>query len=312
MGRICVPEMTRYGYDKSLATSTVAAGGTLGSLIPPSVLFIVYSLFTETSVGRLFLAGVVPGLLSLLGFIITVMIWVRLRPNVAPAADVVYSRKDRIDALLKAWPAGALMTLIIGGIYGGFFTPTEAAAVSLCFAIVYGAASRRLTWAAFVESMRSTAYQSASLFLIAVGAKIFVSFISLTGATGALVDAVSHWGLADWQLLTAIVLIYLVMGMFLDPLGTMLLTLPFVVPLIEGMGYDLIWFGVIVVKLLEIGLITPPVGLNVFVISSVTSDSIKVHTIFSGILRFLILDIAVLFLLLFVPALSLFLPNTMF
>ena len=312
MGRICVPEMLRYGYDKQLATASVAAGGTLGALIPPSVLFILYGTFTETSISRLFMAGVVPGLLSLAGFIITVMVWVKLRPGAAPVPDAEISGDDRASAAIKAWPAVTLMVIIIGGIYGGIFTATEAAAVSLSFVLVYGTLSKRLRWDDFVTSMRETAYQTGSLFFIAVGAKIFVSFVSLTGVTGGLVDLVASAGLETWMILLCIVLIYLVMGMFLDPIGTMLLTLPFTVPLIEGMGFNLIWFGVIVVKLLEIGLITPPVGLNVFVINSVVGREIKVHTIFFGIMKFLVLDIVVLLALLAFPILSLGLPSLMF
>lgn len=312
MGRICVPEMLRYGYSRQLATSSVAVGGTLGSLIPPSVLFIIYGLFTETSVSRLFMAGVLPGILSLIGFMLTVVIWVKLRPHAAPAANESYTKDARRRAAMKAWPALTLIVIIIGGIYGGLFTATEAAAVSLMFTFGFGVMSRRLKWATFIESMRETAYQSASLFFIAVGAKIFVSFVSLTGVTSLLVDWVSHAGLSNWVILLSIIVMYLVMGMFLDPIGTMLLTLPFVVPLVEGMGYDLIWFGVIVIKLLEIGLITPPVGLNAFVINSVVGKDMKVHTIFYGITKFLILDIVVLALLVAIPAISLFLPNNSF
>lgn len=312
MGRICVPEMLRYGYDKQLATASVAAGGTLGALIPPSVLFILYGTFTETSISRLFMAGVVPGLLSLAGFIITVMVWVKFRPGAAPVPEGVISGDDRATAAIKAWPAVTLMVIIIGGIYGGIFTATEAAAVSLSFVLVYGTLAKRLRWADFVLSMRETAYQTGSLFFIAVGAKIFVSFVSLTGVTGGLVDMVASAGLETWMILLCIVAIYLVMGMFLDPIGTMLLTLPFTVPLIEGMGFNLIWFGVIVVKLLEIGLITPPVGLNVFVINSVVGREIQVHTIFFGIMKFLVLDIVVLLALLAFPILSLGLPSLMF
>lgn len=312
MGRICVPEMLRYGYDKQLASASVAAGGTLGALIPPSVLFILYGTFTETSISRLFMAGVVPGLLSLAGFIITVMVWVKLKPGAAPVPDDEISGDDRLTAAFKAWPAVTLMVIIIGGIYGGIFTATEAAAVSLSFVLVYGTLSKRLRLADFVLSMRETAYQTGSLFFIAVGAKIFVSFVSLTGVTGGLVEWVASAGLETWMILLCIVAIYLVMGMFLDPIGTMLLTLPFTVPLIEGMGFNLIWFGVIVVKLLEIGLITPPVGLNVFVINSVVGREIQVHTIFFGIMKFLVLDIVVLLALLAFPILSLGLPSLMF
>jgi len=312
MGRICVPEMLRFGYSKELATSTVAMGGTLGALIPPSVLFIIYGMFTEQSVNKLFLAGILPGLLSLAGFILVVVIWAMWKPSAAPVPkDLNFTTKERITAAGKAWPALMLMTIIIGGIYGGLFTATEAAAISLAFALGFGVLSRRLTWKDFIHSMRETAYQSAGLFFIAVGAKIFVSFVSLTGVTGVLVEAVASAGLSDFMVLACIVGLYVVLGMFLDPLGTMLLTLPFVIPLVENMGLDLIWFGVIVVKLLEIGLVTPPVGLNVFVIKSVVSREIQVHTIFFGVMKFMIVDLMVLGLLLAFPIISLLLPMSM-
>ncbi|MBV7394069.1 TRAP transporter large permease [Mameliella sediminis] len=311
MGRICVPEMRRFGYSKEIATSSVAVGGTLGSLIPPSVLFIVYGIFTETSISRLFLAGALPGLLTLVGFIITVLIWVSLRPGVAPRVEETYSRSDRISALIKTWPAVMLCVIIIGGIYGGWFTATEAAAVSLVFAAGFGLLSGRLGWRQLVESLRETAHTTASLFLIAAGAKIFVSFVSLTGVTGYVVDAVAAAELSNGMILLCIVVIYLIMGMFLDPLGTMLLTLPFVVPLVENMGYDLIWFGVVVVKLLEIGLISPPLGLNVFVVSSVVREEVAVHTIFFGVMKFLVMDLIVLALIVAFPIISLLLPGSM-
>lgn len=311
MGRICVPEMMRWKYDARLAGSTVAVGGTLGALIPPSILFVLYALFTEQSVSKLFLAGIIPGLLSLAGYILTVVIWVWLNPSVAPRAEIRFSKGEKWRAVLMAWPAVVLMTIIIGGIYGGIFTATEAAAVSLAFALIFGIASRRLSWDAVKDSFVQTAKTSAALFFIAVGAKIFVSLVSLTGVTHAFVAMITEAELSMWQVLFAIVLLYLVMGMFLDPIGTMLLTLPFVVPLVEGFGLDLIWFGVIVVKLLEIGLVTPPMGLNVFVVASVSDRLVDATTAFKGVARFLAIDFLVLVLLVAFPILSLILPNTM-
>jgi tripartite ATP-independent transporter DctM subunit len=312
MGRICVPEMLRYGYNKQLATSTVAMGGTLGSLIPPSVLFILYGMFTEQSVNKLFLAGVLPGILTIAGFIFVVMLWAILKPHHAPAPkDIVITNRDRFNAAVKGWPALMLMFIIIGGIYGGVFTATEAAAVCFIFAVGFGVLSRRLSWADFLGSMKETTFQTASLFFIAAGAKIFVSFVSLTGVTGAFVGFVDGLGLETWQVLFCIVLLYIILGMFLDSIGTMLLTLPFVIPVVEGMGMDLIWFGVVVVKLLEIGLVTPPLGMNVFVINSVVGKDIKAHTIFSGVMKFLTVDMIVLALIVAFPIISLLIPNSM-
>ncbi|MES9971785.1 MAG: TRAP transporter large permease [Candidatus Thiodiazotropha sp.] len=312
MGRICVPEMLRVGYDKRLATSTVAVGGTLGSLIPPSVLFIVYGIFTETSINRLFLAGVIPGLLSLAGFLLVIYIWVKRKPDTAPLPDFELAPGDRRKAAIKCWPAVLLFTIIIGGIYSGLFTATEAAAVSAFAAIMIGTLQKKLSWNQFIHSVKETATQTTTIFFIAAGAKIFVGFVALTGMAPALVGVVETADLSIGLLLVVIAGIYLLLGMFLDPLGILVLTLPFLVPMMEGYGLDLIWFGVVVIKLLEISLITPPVGLNVFVIASVTSPKVAVYEIFSGVVRFLVMDVLVLILLIVFPILSLFLPRTMF
>lgn len=311
MGRICSPEMLRHGYGQRLSTASVAVGGTLGSLIPPSVPFILYGIFTEQSIARLFLAGILPGLISLFAFVLVVLIWVRFEPSEAPAYEEELTFADRINGLLGAWPAVLLFGIIIGGLYGGIFTTTEAAAVSAVVAFVIGVGLRRLTWAAFVELIRQTAYQTAMIFLIAFGAKMFVSFVALTGVVPWFLGVVQGWELPQWQLLFMICLLYLLLGMFLDPVGILLLTLPFTVPLADFMGWNLIWFGVVVIKLIEIGLITPPVGLNAFVIKSVLGKEVEVHTIFAGIMRFLAADLVVLALIVAFPVLSLIIPMSM-
>ncbi len=310
MGRICSPEMLSLGYDKRLATASVAAGGTLGSLIPPSVLFIIYGIFTETSISALFLAGILPGLLSLAGFILVIWIWVRQRPGDAPAYTGRIDRAERVRAARAAWPAAALFAVIVGGIYGGFFTATEAAAVSVALVTLIGFAQRKLTLASFWEAVRETGIQTTSIFFIAAGAKIFVAFIALTGVAPQIVGAVTGAEPNVVVLMAAIAAIYLVLGMFLDPIGIMVLTLPLVVPVVESYGLDLIWFGVVVIKLLEIGLITPPVGLNVFVISSVVGREVPIDRIFAGLLRFLSVDVLVLIIIMAVPALSLLIPGS--
>lgn len=312
MGRICVPEMLSAGYDKRLASSTVAVGGTLGSLIPPSVLFIIYGIFTEMSINRLFLAGVVPGLLSLAGFLLVIYIWVKRNPDAAPVPETELARGDRRKAAYRCWPALILFSVIIGGIYSGIFTATEAAAISAFLAVVIGVVQKKLDWSQFVESVKETCTQTTSIFFIAAGAKIFVGFVALTGMAPALVGVVESADVSLWLLLAMIAGIYLLLGMFLDPLGILVLTLPFLIPMVEGYGLDLIWFGVVVIKLLEISLITPPVGLNVFVIASVTKPSVPVYDIFMGVMRFLVMDVIVLIALIAFPILSLLLPNTMF
>lgn len=311
MGRICAPEMLRMGYDKRLATASVAAGGTLGSLIPPSVLFIIYGIFTETSISSLFLAGIIPGLISLLGFLLVIWVWVLRDPSAAPVEEGVTSTRERLEAAIDAWPAMLLFVIIVGGIYGGIFTATEAAAVCVSAALLIGFAQRRLTVKSVIEALRETVIQTTSIFIIAAGAKIFVAFIALTGVAGEIVGAVQAAELNVVVLMLAIAAIYLLLGMFLDPIGIMVLTLPLLVPLVEGYGLDLIWFGVVVIKLLEIGLITPPVGLNVFVIASVVGREVPIDRIFSGIMRFLTVDVIVLGLIMAFPILSLLIPNSM-
>jgi tripartite ATP-independent transporter DctM subunit len=309
MGRICTPEMMRMGYDDRLATASVAAGGTLGSLIPPSVLFIIYGIFTETSISKLFLAGVLPGLLSLAGFLLVIYLWVSRRPEIAPPTDVTYTAAERRQAAVDAWPAIMLFVIIVGGIYGGVFSATEAAAVSAVLATIVGFVQRKLSLKVFFDCLKETCVQTASIFIIAASAKIFVAFVALTGVSNDLLNAVSGAELSVFWLLLAITGIYLLLGMFLDPIGIMVLTLPLMIPLVESYGLDLIWFGVVVIKLLEIGLITPPVGLNVFVIANVVGDKVELHRIFSGILRFLSVDLIVLVLIIAFPIISLLIPG---
>ena len=311
MGRICSPEMLAMGYDKRLATASVAAGGTLGILIPPSVLFIIYGIFTETSISSLFLAGILPGILSLLGFMLVIWIWVKQKPGDAPPYEGTIGGSERLSAAIRAWPAAALFAIIVGGIYGGIFTATEAAAVSVALVTLIGFLQRKLTFAELWAALRETGIQTTSIFFIAAAAKIFVAFIALTGVAPEIVNAVTNAEPNVIVLMFAIAAIYLALGMFLDPIGIMVLTLPLMVPLVESYGLDLIWFGVVVIKLLEIGLITPPVGLNVFVISSVVGKEVPIDRIFSGILRFLTIDILVLIIIMAVPMLSLIIPQSM-
>jgi tripartite ATP-independent transporter DctM subunit len=313
MGKIAVPEMLSYRYDSRLATGAVAAGGTLGSLIPPSLLFVIYAIFTEQSVKNLFLAGILPGVLSLAGYMITILVWSRVRPKDAPPPDQLsFSAAERRHALVSVWPVAVLLLVIIVGIYGGFFTPTEAAAVSLSIAVIIGFLRRQLTAERLIAALREAVLQTSMIFLIAIGAKIFVSFVSLTRVSPTFLDWLqgTHAPLA--LVIAAIVLLYLVLGMFLDSIGILVLTLPFTVPLIEGYGLDLVWFGVVVIKLLEMGLITPPIGLNVFVIKSVAPPGVTLENVFKGASWFLLLDFVVLLLILLIPGLSLLIPATAF
>jgi len=311
MGRIAIPEMRKANYSKALASGSVASGGTLGSLIPPSILFILYGIFTEQSIEKLFIAGIVPGLLSLLGYMTVIAIWAKRRPDAAPTIDEVISRREKIDAVLRCWAIVTIFVIVVGGIYLGLFSPTESAGIGAFATMALGLILKRLTRAHIFAALKECTFQTSMIFAIAIGGKIFTSFIALTTIPDAVTGFIETHNLSLPIILLLIIMLYLVLGMFLDPIGIILLTLPVTVPIIESYNLSLIWFGVIVVKMLEIGLITPPIGLNVFVIKSVAGADIGLETIFKGIIAFLIADIVVVILLLSFHDLSLFLPLRM-
>lgn len=312
MARITVPEMLRHRYSPRLATGAVAAGGTLGSLIPPSLLFVIYAIFADQSVTALFLAGLLPGLLSLLGYLLTIAVWVRRRPADAPAPPVPeIDPAARWRALAGVWPVVLLFALVVGGIAGGLFTPTEAAAVSLVVAVLIGLGRRRLTMTGLREAAGRTIVQTSALFLIALAAKLFTVFVSLSRLTPRAVEWLQAADVSVAVVLLGCVGLYLVLGMVLDSIGILVLTLPVTVPLVTAFGVDAVWFGVVVVKLLEIGLITPPIGLNVFVLHGVAPAPVGLGTIFRGVAWFLVSDAVVVALLLLLPALALALPQAL-
>lgn len=311
MGRIAVPEMLRFGYSKALATGVVASGGTLGSLIPPSLLLVIYGIFTEQSVSQLFLAAVVPGLASIVIYLGVVWAWVKLHPEAAPVDDFRATREEKRAALRGTWPFFILFFLIIGGIYLGVFTPTEAAAVAVVVATLLGFLTRSLSWRDLGAALRESAYQTAAVFAIAISAKMLLSFVALTGVTNAMLTWIQAADLSYFAIMAAIVVLYIVLGTFLDPIGIILLTIPLTVPLVEAQGMSLVWFAIVVIKLLEVGLVTPPVGLNVFVIKSVVGRAVPLEAIFKGVVPFIFADLFILALLFAFPAIALFLPGSM-
>ncbi len=307
MGRIAIPEMLRFGYSPSLATGTVAIGGTLGSLIPPSVLFILYGIFAEQSIARLFVAAIIPGLISLLAYMLVIYIWVKLRPSAAPLPNETITKQERRQALLDCWAILTLFVVVVGGIYLGLFTPTEAAGIGAAATLVLGFVLRRLNLAKMLSALKESVYQTSMIFVIAIGGKLFVNFIALTGLANEITTWIETSNTSMEVVIGLIVVMYIFLGMFLDPIGIILLSLPLTLPIVESYGLSLIWFGVVVVKLLEVGLVTPPIGLNVFVIKSIVDKKIALETIFKGVSLFLIAEIVVLGLIITVPALSLYL-----
>ena len=311
MGRIAIPEMVRSGYSPSFATGSIAAGGTIGALIPPSILMIVYGVFAETSITQVFVGGITIGIITALAYSAIVLLTCWLRPDIAPPRPLDAEGLDTRKAILKIWPVLVLMGMVFGGLFSGIFTATEAGAVGALGALVIGVITRRLTWSIFRVSMNETLQTAASLFIIGVGAAMFTRFLGMTGLSGFLSNFVAGADLPYWQLMTIVVLIYLVLGMFMEPFGAMMVTLPVLLPIFRQEGIDLVWFGVLLVKLLEIGMITPPVGMNVFVIKNVASQYATVSQIFKGVIPFLGADLVVVVLCIAFPAIILYLPSLM-
>ena len=293
IGRIAVPEMHRQGYDIRIATGSVAAGGTIGALIPPSILLILFGIQAEQPITKLFLGGLIVGLISLGLYIAAVLAVYWLRPQSMPRAGAG-TRAERINSLKEVWPVLLMIAVVFGGLFSGLFTATEAGAVGAVITLMIGIARRTLKWRDFGESCVDTLLSSGGLFMIAIGANLFTRLVALSGLSRLIGSGIEGLGLEVTGILILITLIYLALGMFLEPIGAMLLTLPLFLPLIHAQGVNEIWFGVLLAKLLEIGMITPPVGLNVFVIHSVARDYAKLEQIFAGILPFLVADLALI------------------
>lgn len=307
MGRVAIPQMERYGYSPALSSASVAAGGTLGILIPPSVMLVIYGMLTETSVQGLFAAGLFPGILGILLYVCAVLFVVTRRPEDGPAAPRL-PWSERLVVLRSVWPTLLLFVIVMGGIYSGVFTPTEAAGIGALGAFIIALCMRSLTVKIVIEIVRETVRTTAALFLIVLTAMIFANFINRAGLPNDLLNMVTGKDIPGWAVLAIIVLIYLVLGCVLESMSMMLLTVPVFFPVIAGLGYDLIWFGILVVILIEISLLTPPVGMNCFVLRAV-APHIPIGTIFQGVIPFWCADIVRIGVVLFFPAFVLFLPR---
>jgi len=309
MGKVALGQMQRLGYNDKLSTGVVAAGGTLGILIPPSTGFVIYAILTEQSIGRLFLAGVLPGLLLLLLFIIMISLICWWRPQYGPAGPAT-SWGDKTKALLGAAPVLAVILVTIGGIYAGFFSPVEAAAVGAGIVIVMGIVTRSLTLKSFWSAAKDAVVTTAMVMLILIAAHLINPFLALSHIPSAVGDLLSSLGLGVTGTLIFMLLVYLVLGCFLEGFAMLVLTLPIFFPIVLELGIDPIWFGVLTVLTLEMGLISPPVGINVFIVKSVAPD-VPLGDIFRGVLPFWLMMILVVAILMVFPQIVLLLPNTM-
>lgn len=314
MARLAVPEMLRHGYDKGLAAGVVACGGTLAALIPPSILFVLYGIFAQVSIVDLLIAGVLPGILTAAVYTAMILIRCRLNPALAPEsgrAEFQESRAERWRALAEVWPLLALILAVIGGLYAGIVSPTEAGAGGAFVALAIAVLQGRMTLPDFLSSVKDAMGTTAQIFFIGMGAVMYTRFLAISGAGAFLTDTIGSWAVDPILLVLALSIVYLVLGMFLDPLGLLLITIPVFLPMFQALNMDLIWLGVIMVKYIEIGLLTPPVGFNVYVVKGVVGDSIPLETIFRGCFWFLACEVVIMALLIGFPEISLFLPETM-
>jgi C4-dicarboxylate transporter, DctM subunit len=306
---VAYPEMRQYRYPQSFSTGVIAAGGTLGAMFPPSTVLAVYGLITQQDIGKLFIAGVLPGCLAVCMYITTIAVIGLVRPDFLPAGQRS-SWRERLAALLQVWAPLALFALVIGGLYGGVFTPTEAGGVGAAGAILISMLRRRLSPAQLLQSLLQATRTAAAIFTVLIGAFLFSYFLTLTETPQHVTEWLTGLGLGRYGVLALIMLMYLVLGCLMDALAMIILTVPIIFPVITQLGFDPIWFGVIIVMTVELGLIHPPVGMNVFVIKSVVPE-VSFLTIFSGVLPFIATDILRLIILIAFPIIATYLPEHM-
>jgi tripartite ATP-independent transporter DctM subunit len=306
---VAYPEMRRFNYPQSFSTGVIAAGGTLGIIIPPSTVLAVYAILTQQDIGKLFIAGVIPGILALLMYILTISVIVWVRPNLLPAGEVK-PWSERLAGLKEVWGPLTLFLFVMVGLYSGLFTPTEAGGVGAVGAFLIGWVRGKLGKAQLLEALLSATRTSAAVFTVLIGALIFGYFLTITQVPQNVTEFLTGLGVGKYGVLALIMLMYLVLGCLMDAMAMIILTVPIIYPVILELGFDPIWFGIIVVMVVELGLIHPPVGMNVFVIKSVIKD-VSFSTIFKGVIPFIAMDLLRLVILIAFPALSLWLPNQM-
>ncbi|MDP9604717.1 TRAP transporter, DctM subunit [Variovorax sp. YR750] len=306
---VAYPEMRRFNYPQSFSTGVIAAGGTLGAILPPSTVLAVYAILTQQDIGKLFMAGIVPGILAMAMYVLTIAVIVKTRPGWLPGGEVK-PWSERLKDLKNVWAPLVLFVFVIGGLYGGFFTPTEAGGVGASGAFILGLVRRKLDGPKIREALLSATRTAAAVFTVLIGALLFGYFLTITQSPQKLTEFLTGLGIGRYGVLALIMLMYLVLGCLMDAMAMIILTVPIIYPVIVHLGFDPIWFGVIIVMTVELGLIHPPVGMNVFVIKSVVKD-VSFTTIFKGVLPFIVTDIVRLVILIAFPIIALWLPTRM-
>jgi tripartite ATP-independent transporter DctM subunit len=314
MARLAVPEMLKHKYDKGLATGVCASGGTLDALIPPSITFVIYGIFAEVSITKLLIAGILPGILTAVVYMLMITLRCWYNPSLAPPFvydDRAALWRERWASLAQVWPIVVLIMGVIGGLYAGVVTPTEGGAAGALLAIVIGLVQRKLSWHGLVDAFKDAMTTTSQLFFVGVGAIVYTKFLALIGTAEMFTNLIGSWAIDPLLLVIAVSLIYVVLGTFMDPLGMILLTIPVFVPMFAALGLDLVWFGVLVVKYIGISLLTPPVGFNIYVVATATNNEIPLKTIYRGCYWFLATEVLIMTLLIAFPQISLWLPGTM-
>lgn len=309
MGKVCLPEMKRYGYKDSLATGCVAAGATMDILIPPSVILIIYGIIAEESIGKLYMAGYIPGAIQVIVFMFLVYIICTIDRDAGPRGPKT-TIKQKLAAVANSWSAAFLIILVIGGMYFGIFSVNEAAGVGAFMVFIICLVQRKMNFKIFKDALRDTLKTTAMIFIMLLGGIIFGYFLSVTGLTRTFGDFVMGLGVSRYIVIAAMVLIYLILGAIMDEIGMILITVPVFLPVIEALGWDPIWFGIIVVLICQCGAINPPVAINVFIIKGIAPE-VPLSTIYKGILPFSLATIALVILLIAFPDIAMILPNTM-
>ena len=309
MAAVALPEMKKYGYSDKLSTGVVAAGGSMGILIPPSVIFILYGIMTEQSIGKLFMAGILPGSMLTILFMATIILWTKARPDLAPKGPKT-SIREKISALLGLIETIILIIVVLGGLFLGFFTPTEAGAVGAFGALVIAVVRRNISFKGFTQALLETTKISCMIMVIVAGATIFGHFLAITRIPFDIAGWIVGFNLPSWAIMSLIILVFLIGGCFIDALALIMLTVPIFYPVVSTLGYNPMWFGVIIVLVTQIGVITPPVGINVYVVNGVARD-VPLQTIFKGVLPMLMALIIGTAILIPFPQIATFLPGLM-
>lgn len=310
--RVALPEIERLGLNRGFGAGCIAAAGTLAAMIPPSLTMVLYGILTEESIGAMLIAGILPGILTALMLMVTVYVMTHFRKDLMPASVERFSFTEKVAGFKQIWPAMLLALIITGGIYSGTVSPSAAGTIGVAGAVLIGVLRRRLSVSQFASALKRSVVITASLFIIIISGLLLSRILVMSGSVAALAELITETGLAPWAFLGTVILAYFLLGMFVDPVSLMVITIPFLYPAASALDIDTIWFGIIIVKLVEIAAITPPIGINLFAVISSSDGRVTAREIYGGVIPFVFSELLVLAILLMVPALSTYLPETMF